>query len=73
MSNKWQATGILDAVLVDVLLKLDYEADDVTKMSAQQRIDALRAARDEGRLDDRTVEMLSRTGILLPAEDASAC
>ena len=69
MSEEWQATGVWDAVVIDVLRNLEYDADEVMAMSAQERIDAARAAGREGRLDARTVEMLTRVGILGPLDD----
>ena len=64
MSDEWQATGVWDAVLIDVLLGLGYDPDALMKMSPQERIDTVVAARSDERLDERTVDMLTRMGIL---------
>lgn len=72
MSDEWQPTGVWDAVIIDLLLKLEYDPDAVMAMSAQQRIDAVAAAREEGRLDDGTAEMLTKMGILPSLEDGPA-
>ncbi len=64
VSDEWRPTGVWDAVLIDVLLGLGYDTDAVTKMSAQERIDTVAEARRDGRLDDRTTDMLIRTGVL---------
>lgn len=68
VSDEWRPTGVWDAVVIDVLLGLNYDPDTVMKMSAQERIDTLGVARGEGRLDEETAEMLTELG-LLAAED----
>ena len=67
MSSRYQPTGIYDAVLMDVLLKSDSDPAAVMAMSAQQRLDAVRTAAEDGRLDTRTMAMLARIGIIEPS------
>ena len=64
MSEGWQPTGVWDAVLIDVLVRLGHDAGAAMKMSAQERIDVVAAAASEGRLDRQTIEMLGRMGIV---------
>jgi hypothetical protein len=45
-------------------MRLGHDADAVMKMSAQHRIDAVKAAGNDGHLDRATVEMLARMGIV---------
>jgi hypothetical protein len=68
MSDEWEPTGVWDAVLIDVLLRLGHGQEMVMTMSAQERIDTVAAARRDGRLDDQTIEMLTEMRILA-AED----
>jgi hypothetical protein len=64
VSDEWEPTGVWDAVLIDVLLRLDHDRETVMTMSAQERIDTVAAARRDGRLDDKTIEMLTGMGVL---------
>jgi hypothetical protein len=64
MPDEWKPTGVWDAVLIHVLRDIGMDESSVAAMSAQERIDAVRSAADDGTLTDDTVEMLRRMGIL---------
>ena len=64
MSDEWKPTGVWDAVLIHVLRDTGLDESAVAAMSAQERIDAVRGAADEGALTDDTLEMLRRVGLL---------
>jgi len=69
MADDWQATGVWDAWLIDVLVRVGYDTDAAMQMSAQQRIDAVVAAANDGRLDEATVDQLRSAGILETVQD----
>jgi hypothetical protein len=62
-SDDWKPTGVWDAVLIDVLLGTGLDLESVSAMSAQERVDAVRSAVNDGQLDESTVEMLRGLGI----------
>ena len=64
MSDVWQPTGVWDAFLIDVLVGSGLDINTVMAMTAQERVDAARAAAEAGRLDAPMVEALRRTGLL---------
>jgi hypothetical protein len=64
MSNEWQATGVWDAWLIDLLVGLGYDVDALTQMSAQERVDTVVAAAEHGRFDEATTAQLRSAGIL---------
>jgi hypothetical protein len=66
MSDEWKATGVWDALLIDLLLGLSMSPDEVMAMSAQERIDTLQRAAADGRLaPDQTAGL--RAAGLVPA------
>lgn len=64
MSDEWKPTGVWDAVLIDILLGTGVDIGSVSAMSGQERLEAVRSAAEDAQLDDRTIEMLHRMGIL---------
>ena len=64
MSDEWKPTGVWDAVLIDILLGTGVDIGSVSAMSGQERLEAIRSAAEDAQLDDRTIEMLQRMGIL---------
>lgn len=64
MSDEWKPTGVWDAVLIDILLGTGLDIGSVSAMSGQERLEAIRSAAEDAQLDDRTIEMLHRMGIL---------
>lgn len=64
MSDEWKPTGVWDAVLIDILLGTGVDIGSVSAMSGQERLEAIRSAAEDAQLDDRTIEMLHRMGIL---------
>lgn len=64
MSDEWKPTGVWDAVLIDILLGTGLDIGSVSAMSGQERLEAVRSAAEDAQLDDRTIEMLHRMGIL---------
>ena len=64
MSDEWKPTGVWDAVLIDILLGTGLDIGSVSAMSGQERLEAIRSAAEDDQLDDRTIEMLQRMGIV---------
>jgi hypothetical protein len=64
VSDEWKPTGVWDAVLIDILLGTEVDIGSVSAMSGQERLEAVRSAAEDAQLDDRTIEMLHRMGIL---------
>jgi hypothetical protein len=64
VSDEWKPTGVWDAVLIDILLGTGVDIGSVSAMSGQERLEAVRSAAEDAQLDDRTIEMLHRMGIL---------
>lgn len=64
MSDEWKPTGVWDAVLIDILLGTGVDIGSVSAMSGQERLEAIRSAAEDDQLDDRTIEMLQRMGIV---------
>jgi hypothetical protein len=64
VSDEWKPTGAWDAVLIDILLGTGVDIGSVSAMSGQERLEAVRSAAEDAQLDDRTIEMLHRMGIL---------
>ena len=64
MSDEWKPTGVWDAVLIDILMGTGLDIGSVSAMSGQERVEAVRSAAEDDQLDDRTIEMLQRMGIL---------
>ncbi|HEX7224855.1 MAG TPA: hypothetical protein VF367_04685 [Candidatus Limnocylindria bacterium] len=65
MSYEWSATGVWDALLIDLLLEAGWDADAAMALTAQGRIDAAREAAQDGRLSDASVDALRKVGILV--------
>ncbi len=63
-SDAWQPPGVWDAFLIDALVGSGLDAETVMAMTAQERVDAARAAAEAGRLDAPMIEALQRTGLL---------
>jgi hypothetical protein len=51
-------------VFIDILQGLGLDVDAIMKMSAQERVDSVREAATDGRLEASQVAMLQRMGIL---------
>jgi hypothetical protein len=64
MSDEWKPTGVWDAVLIDLLLGTGLDIESVSAMSGQEKVDAVRSAVREAKLDDSTIEMLRGMGIV---------
>jgi hypothetical protein len=65
VSNEWSATGVWDALLIDLLLEAGWDADAAMALTAQGRIDAAREAAQDGRLSDASVDALRKVGIVV--------
>lgn len=66
------ATGVLDVVLLETLIGLDFDPDEVISLPFEGRLELLRAASAEGRIEPEEAERLRGLG-LLPAEPRYPC
>jgi hypothetical protein len=63
LTDEQHATGVPEAILVDLLLGLDVEPDSIMAMSNEERIGAVLTAVEDGRLPSHRVSVLRDLGV----------